>query len=70
MSENYRSIFADPMSGTSIDYVKAVAGVKYTQLSESRGEDFVVPVEDIPLSFQEIWNGIVAMVYAIEAISA
>jgi len=55
------------MSGTSIDYIKGVVGVKYAQLPELRGDDFVVPAEEIWPSSLEIWNGIVAMVYAIEA---
>lgn len=59
---------ADPMSGTSLDYAKGVAGIKYSQLAELRGDDFVVPVEEIPPSAKEIWNGLVAMVYAIESV--
>ena len=61
------SVSTDPMSGTSIDYLKGVVGVKYAQLPELRGDDFAVPVDEIKPSSLEIWNGIVAMVYAIEA---
>ncbi len=49
-----------------MDYVKEKAGVKYTFTPELRGPGFNPPTSAIQLSFEEMWNGIVAMVEEIE----
>ena len=52
----------DETSGSSGDYVKGVAGVKYSFTLELRGTDWVVPDTEIRPSFNEVWNGVIAMV--------
>ena len=47
-----------------MDFAKGGAGINYTCTPELRGPFDPVP-EDIELSFQEIWNGIQAMVQAL-----
>jgi carboxypeptidase A2 len=47
-------------TGGTDDWAKGVAGVKYTICPELRGSDFVIAPSQIDLSFQEIWNGLVA----------
>ncbi|ELU08971.1 hypothetical protein CAPTEDRAFT_222664 [Capitella teleta] len=47
-------------TGGTDDWAKGVEGVKYTICPELRGNDFVVLPSQIALSFQEIWNGLVA----------
>ena len=61
---------SDPSSGTTIDYGKEKAGIVYTATPELRGNDFVVPPAQIDPSFQEIYNGVKAMVAEIEDINA
>jgi hypothetical protein len=51
----------DTQSGGTDDFAKGVAGVKYAFCPELRGNGFVINKSEIPLSFNEIWNGIVAM---------
>lgn len=63
----YFSRISDPGSGTSIDYGKGVAGIKYTFLPELRGSNFIVPPSEIQPAFEETWNGIKAAIAAIEA---
>ena len=55
----------DAAAGGSDDYVKAVAGVKYSYVAELRGSDFVIDKRQIQVSFDEIWSGVVAMCDAI-----
>jgi carboxypeptidase A2 len=54
-------------TGGTDDYAKGVSGIKYAWCPELRGNGFVISAEQIPLSFREIYNGIVAMVNAIAA---
>ena len=51
----------DETTGATDDWAKGVAGVKYPFNPELRGTGFVTEEEDIQLSFEEIWNGLVAM---------
>jgi len=55
-----------PGSGTSLDFGKDNAGVKYTFLPELRGSSFIVPKTEIEPAFIETWNGIKAAIVAIE----
>jgi len=55
-------------SGSTMDYVKARAGVKYTFTPELRGDNFIISPAEVHPSFEEIWNGVKAMVYQIEAV--
>ncbi|KAK2159921.1 hypothetical protein LSH36_143g01028 [Paralvinella palmiformis] len=48
-------------SGGSVDWMMATAGMPYTFVPELRGNGFDVSPSLIPLSFQEMWNGLVAM---------
>jgi len=48
-------------SGSSLGYVKDVAGVKYSYGLELRGDGFIVDASEIQPSFVEVWNGLVAM---------
>jgi len=57
----------DAAAGGTDDYVKTVAGVKYTYVAELRGDDFVIDKRQIQPSFEEIWSGVVAMCDAIAA---
>lgn len=49
-------------SGGSIDWMMEKAGMLYTFVPELRGLGFVVDPDQIPLSTEEVWNGLVAMV--------
>jgi len=49
-------------SGSTMDYGKAGAGIKYTFTLELRGEDWVIDKVYIPMSYLEVWNGVVALV--------
>ncbi|ESO11499.1 hypothetical protein HELRODRAFT_185228 [Helobdella robusta] len=49
-----------PTSGSTDDFAKDIS-IKYSICPELRGRSFVVPSREIPLSFKEIFNGIVAM---------
>ena len=57
----------DPASGLTMDYFKAVGGVKYVATPELRGDDFVVDASLIQPSFEEMWNGITTAINTIEA---
>jgi hypothetical protein len=59
------AFFSDPASGTTIDYAKAVCKVKYSFALELRGDSFETTADQIPKSFNEFWNGMVAMDKAI-----
>jgi carboxypeptidase A2 len=50
-----------PASGITMDYFKGVAGVKYTATPELRGDGFVVDASEIEPSFNEVWNGFLAL---------
>jgi len=50
-----------PASGITMDYFKEFGGVKYTSTPELRGNSFVVPNTQIPLSFNEVWNGLIVL---------
>jgi len=52
-------------TGGTDDYSKGVAGVKYAFCPELRGNSFVIPASNIDPSYREFFNGIVAMVNAI-----
>jgi len=54
-------------TGGSDDWAKGVAGIKYAYCPELRGNSFIINNNQIPLSFNEFYNGIVAMVNAINA---
>ncbi|KAK2159919.1 hypothetical protein LSH36_143g01032 [Paralvinella palmiformis] len=54
--------FTDETSGGSIDWMMETAGMPYTFVPELRGVGFVVDPDQIPLSTEEVWNGLVAMV--------
>ena len=45
-----------------MDYMKGVAGIKYTFTLELRGGSHTPPDTEIQPSYEEVWNGIVAMV--------
>jgi len=50
-----------PASGITMDYFKGVGGVKYTSTPELRGNNFVISNTQIPLSFNEVWNGLIVL---------
>ena len=54
------------MSGSAVDYVYTEAGVPYAFLPELRGNFFTISPDEIQPSYEEIWNGLVAMVYTVE----
>jgi len=58
---------SDAVTGDTIDYAKAVSGIKYSYSAELRGTNFAVSPDQIILSYQELYNGIVAMVKAINS---
>jgi carboxypeptidase A2 len=58
-----------PASGITMDYSHGVAGVPYAFTPELRGNNFIIAPEQIQPSFEEVWNGIVATVRAIETTS-
>jgi len=51
-----------PASGITMDYSKGVAGVSYIVTPELRGGNFVVNINQIPLSYNEMWNGLAATI--------
>jgi len=59
-----------PASGITMDYSKAVGGIKYTYTPELRGNNFIIAANQIDPSFQEVWNGIVATVRQIAQLEA
>ena len=55
---------ADAATGTTLDYMKAVAGVKYSYTPELRATGWQGPLsrtEDIEPSFEENWAALVAL---------
>lgn len=52
---------SDASSGGSTDWMMATAGMPYTFVPELRGSGFDVSPSLIPLSVNEMWNGLVAM---------
>ena len=66
---NYWFFEIDATSGGTIDYTQN-AGISYSYVPELRGDSFIVDPAEIPLSFEEVWNGLVAMVDEIDAIGA
>lgn len=63
---NCFSYTSDPGSGTSIDYAKGVAGLKYAFLPEWRGNHFIEPPTQIQAASEETWNCIKAAIAYIE----
>ncbi|KAK2159920.1 hypothetical protein LSH36_143g01033 [Paralvinella palmiformis] len=55
-------------SGISTDWMMETVGMLYAFAPELRGSGFVVDPDQIPLSTEEVWNGLVAMVKAIMVI--
>jgi len=55
-----------PASGITMDYSKGVGGVKYTFTPELRGGSFIVAAAQIQPSYVEVWNGVLALIRAIE----
>lgn len=51
-----------PASGITMDYSKGVGGVGFTVTPELRGNNFSVAVSQIPLAYNETWNGFAATV--------
>lgn len=58
----------DEASGISTDWMMETVGMLYAFAPELRGSGFVVDPDQIPLSTEEVWNGLVAMVKAIMVI--
>ena len=56
----------DPASGTTVDYGKGGAGIKYSYTPELRGDGFDATVDDIWPSYDEVWAGLTAMIRQIE----
>jgi len=52
-------------TGGTDDYAKGVAGIKYAFCPELRGNSFIINANQILPSFNEVYNGIVAMCNAI-----
>jgi len=52
-------------TGGTDDWAKGVANIKYAFCPELRGNNFTINNSQIPLSFNEFFNGIVAMCDAI-----
>jgi len=52
-------------TGGTDDWAKGVVGIKYAFCPELRGNNFTINKDQIPLSFNEVFNGIVAMVNSI-----
>jgi len=54
-----------PASGITMDYSKRLGGVFFTVTPELRGNNFVVNVNQIPLAYNETWNGLAATIRAL-----
>ena len=61
-------LYSDAAAGATPDWSRDIGGVKYPYTVELRGRGFVTDEEDIQLSFEEIWNGLVAMTDEITAV--
>lgn len=55
-------------SGSIIDHMKYVHGVRWAHTPELRGNSFVVPPDQIQPSFNEVWSAIVAKINTMESI--
>ena len=44
-----------------MDFFKEFGGVKYTATPELRGNSFVAATSQIEPSYQEVWNGLMAL---------
>ena len=55
-----------PSSGTAQDYAKATSGIKYTFTAELRGNSFVAAPDQIQPSFEEVWNGVTALIATVD----
>ena len=64
----YFNILSDATTGATDDWSRDLAGVKYAFNPELRGDGFVTEDYEIDLSFQEVWNGLVAMTKEIKAV--
>ena len=58
---------ADEANGVTVDYMYSI-GIKYSYTPELRGPGFDPPPSAIQPSFEEVWNGYVAMIAEIETI--
>ncbi|KAK2147150.1 hypothetical protein LSH36_567g00000 [Paralvinella palmiformis] len=67
LNRNYDFKHGNTTSGATDDYSKGVCGVKYAYNPELRGPGFIISPSHIEPSFQEFWNGVKAMMTAIEA---
>ncbi|CAD5116369.1 DgyrCDS5267 [Dimorphilus gyrociliatus] len=59
-----------PASGATMDYAYDKAGITYAFTPELRGPGFDPPASAIQLSFQEVWNGVVATIAKIEELES
>ena len=57
----------DKATGSMPDYAKGVSGIKYAYVAELRGDSFIPTVDQIPLAYKEVYNGVIAMVKAIQS---
>ena len=62
-------MLSDPAAGTTCDYGKGGAGVKYSFTPELRSMGDP-PQPTIQPSYEEVWNGVVAMVDTIALVEA
>lgn len=60
-------IIVDEANGITVDYMYFI-GAKYSYTPELRGPGFDPPPSAIQPSFEEVWNGFVAMIEEIEII--
>ena len=60
-------IAVDEGNGVGVDYMYSI-GIKYSYTPELRGPGFDPPPSAIQPSFEEVWNGFVAMIEEIEII--
>ena len=63
----YLLAYIDAVTGDLADYAKGVSGIKYAYTAELRGTCFNITADQIPLSYQEVYNGIVALVKATQS---
>ena len=48
--------------------MKVIHGVRWAHTPELRGNSFIAAESQIPLSYNEIWNGLVAKLNTMESI--
>ena len=65
---NLNLLCQDPTTGTTRDWARFHENVKYAFIPELRGDSHIIDAEEIHPSFEEVWNGVVAMSDAIDAI--